>query len=469
MHDQRTPPRPTGAPTRRTLLRAGASAAGAAALGPALSACSPANGTPAGLDFWQWYAPQSGGGYAVSRQNDWFTTLLRDWTAQGGARLDLTYIPVAQYAEGTQLQAAFSADQAPDLFIISPGDFLRYYNGGVLYDLTDALGAQVDDFYSSALSTRTVDGRVYALPMENEPLAMFYDVDAFERAGLSEADIPTTWPDLLAVADRLRTRDRYGLMFETNPNVYQVFCWYPFLWQAGGEVTRGAASAFDSEATVAALRLWQDAVQEGLAPRTTQGGGGGDLVANLASGYVAMQQMVTAGGAFLDEGAPGFRYGMFPLPAPDAGSPALTGMGGWAVCVNRDSPRAREAAEFAVWAVAAGESRDRMVEWAFAAKKTLPARRSVMDAAVAAGLLDGDPLMSFAAFDAVGLPRTDPGSPTTPLGRGEPRFPPEVVKAVMDALQAAMLSGTDPRAAAQRASAQIDSALTGYDGAPMGS
>jgi multiple sugar transport system substrate-binding protein len=39
----------------------------------------------------------------------------------------------------------------------------------------------------------------------------------------------------------------------------------------------------------------------------------------------------------------------------------------------------------------------------------------------------------------------------------------------MDALQAVMLSGTDPRIAAQLADDQINSALTRYDGASMGS
>jgi len=470
MNNSRTPALWRSTPSRRTVLGAGALLAGAAALTPALTGCSSSASAADGpLDFWQWYAPQSGGGYAVGKQNQWFDTLLKEWRKHSGTELDLTYIPVSQYAEGTQLQAAFSADQAPDLFIISPGDFLRYYNGGVLYDLTDELGSHVDDFYASALATRTVDGRVYGLPMENEPQAMFYSKDAFEKAGLSEGDLPTTWDQLLSVAEKLRTRQRYGLLLETNPNVYQVFCWYPFLWQAGGEVVDGTRSAFDSTATVEALRLWQDAVQSGVAPRTTQGGGGGDLVANLAAGYTAMQQMTIPGSAFLDEGAEDFRYGMFPLPARNPGGKPLTCMGGWAVCVNKKSPRAKAAAQFAVWAVAGEESRDRMVDWAFDAKKTLPARRSVMEHAVEQGRLKSDEVMQFAAYDVLGLPKDDPGSPTTPLGRGEPRFPPEVVKAVTDALQAVMLSGTDPRAAAQRAGDQIDSALTGYDGASMGS
>jgi multiple sugar transport system substrate-binding protein len=455
--------------SRRALLRTGALLAGAAALPPALSACAPSAGAGGALDFWQWYAPQSGGGYAVGKQNEWFATLLAQWRAHSGTELDLTYIPVSQYTEGTQLQAAFSAGQAPDLFIISPGDFLRYYNGGVLDDLTDALGPLADDFYTSALATRSVDGRIFALPMENEPLAMFYDVAAFEQAGLAEGDIPRTWDQLLTVAERLRTRQRYGLVLETNPTVYQVFCWYPFLWQAGGEVVEGTRSVFDSPATVRALTLWQEVVDRDLAPRTTQGGGGGDLVSNLAAGYGAMQQMTVPGSMFLDEGAPNFRYGMFPLPAPDPAIPALTCMGGWAICVNKHSPRAKQAAEFAVWAVAGPDSRARMVEWAFDAKKTLPARRSVMEEAVGQGRLRDDAVMRFAAFEALGLPQDAPGSENTPLGRGEPRYPPEVAKAVMDALQAVMLSGTDPRVAAQHAGDQINAALTGYDGAPMGS
>jgi multiple sugar transport system substrate-binding protein len=455
--------------SRRAVLRAGALLAGAAAMGPAASACSRPAGADGTLDFWQWYAPQSGGGYAVGRQNEWFATLLAKWHEHSGNELHLTYIPVSQYTEGTQLQAAFSADQAPDLFIISPGDFLRYYNGGVLYDLTDELGSLADDFYTSALATRTVNGRIYALPMENEPLAMFYDVEAFEQAGLAEGDIPRTWDALLAVAERLRTQQRYGLILETSPTVYQVFCWYPFLWQAGGEVVEGTRSVFDSPATVKALTLWQDAIRLGLAPRTMQGGGGGDLVSNLAAGYGAMQQMTVPGSMFLDEGAPNFRYGMFPLPAPDPATQALTCMGGWAICVNKDSPRAKQAAEFAVWAVAGPDSRDRMVGWAFDAKKTLPARRSVMEEAVGQGRLRDDAVMRFAAYETLGLPVDQPGSENTPLGRGEPRFPPEVAKAVMDALQAVMLSGTDPRIAAQLADDQINSALTRYDGASMGS
>ncbi|PZF86338.1 ABC transporter substrate-binding protein [Jiangella anatolica] len=463
-------------PTRRRFL-SGSLALGAGALagGTLLSACGSGDdgtsGDNATIDFWQWYSPQEGGSYSVAAQSTWFADLADEWNARGGAQVRLTYIPIAEYIEGTQLQSAFSAGEGPDMFVISPGDFLRYYNGDVLYDLTDALGDGAGDFYASAMSSRTVDGRVYGIPMESEPLTMFYSVAAFEEAGLSEGDIPATWDQLLTVAERLTTGNRFGVLFETSPNVYQNFTWYPFLWQGGGDVVddSGLASAFDSPAAAAALQFWQDAIAAGVAPRTMQGGGGGDLVANLASGYAAMAQMVTAGGSFLEAGAPDFEYGMFPLPVPEAVADPVTDMGGWAFCVNKNSANAEAAAEFCAWALSGDESVDRMVSWAFDAKKSLPVRKSVMQKAADDGLFEQDSLMAYAAFEVVGLDPAALDSDDTPYGRGEPRFTPEVVKAVTDAIQAAQLDGVDPAEAAGQAHEQIDAALAGYDGAPLGS
>lgn len=107
----------------------------------------------------------------------------------------------------------------------------------MLADLTPHMDqADIDDYFPDAIKSGTVDGRVYALPMEVEPLAMFYGVDAREKAGLSEGDIPETWDDLLDVGDKLRTPSRAGLVFETNPGYYQNFTWYPWMWQGGGDV-----------------------------------------------------------------------------------------------------------------------------------------------------------------------------------------------------------------------------------------
>jgi multiple sugar transport system substrate-binding protein len=462
--------------SRRNFLSRGAALGGSLFAGATLlGACGSDDGGGGSgdtLEFWQWYSPAKGGDYLVQAQSDWFGNVVEEWNRQPDKpKIKLNFIPISQYITGTQLQAAFSARKGPDIFVISPGDFLRYYNAGILYDMTDALGAGKEDFYASAMATRTVDGRVYGIPMENEPVLMYYGVKAFEDAGLSEGDLPKTWDQLLAVAEKLTTGKQFGVLFETTPNVYQNFTWYPFLWQAGGDVVdqSGKRSAFDSDAAIKALGLWQEATKSKAAPTTVQGGGGGDLVANLASGYSAMAEMVTAGAAFLDSGAKDFEYGVFPLPAPSSGADPITIMGGWAWCVNKNGKNPQAAAEFCSWAVAGDDSVDRMVDWAFNAKRSMPTRKSVMQKAQDDGLFEKDKIMSMGAFEVMGLDPQQLDSDDTPFARGEPRYTPEVVKAVTDAIQAAQLKGESPQSVAERTHEQIDNLLGGYTGAPLGS
>ena len=467
---------PSGALSRRRFLSRGAALGGSLLAGSSLlAACGGGEGSSGAggdsLEFWQWYAPAKGGDYLVQAQSDWFVKTVGEWNKRGQSQVKLNFIPISQYITGTQLQAAFSARKGPDIFVISPGDFLRYYNAGILYDMTDALGAGKQDFYASAMNTRTVDGRVYGIPMENEPVLMYYSVREFEKAGLSESDVPKTWDQLLDVGEKLRSRKQFGVIFETTPNVYQNFTWYPFMWQGGGNVVdeSGTRAAFNSKGTVDALAFWQEAVQRRVAPTTVQGGGGGDLVANLASGYGSMAEMVTAGASFLDSGAKNFEYGVFPLPTPTAEADPITIMGGWAWCVNKNGRNPEAAAEFCSWAISGEESVDRMVDWAFNAKRSLPTRKSVMQKAQEEGLFEKDEIMATGAFEVMGLKPDDLDSDDTPFARGEPRFTPEVVKAVTDAIQAAQLKGEQPAAVAQRTHEQIDSLLSGYQGAPLGS
>src|SRR5258707_6290268 len=118
--------------------------------------------------------------------------MVKIWNDSQDVKVELEYI--TDYMSGTKLPTAFASGQGPDIFLISPGDFLRYYNGGVLQDLSSVLPAESKaDYLPGLLEARSVDGKVYGLPMEIEPLAMYYSEAAFEKACLSESDLPKTW------------------------------------------------------------------------------------------------------------------------------------------------------------------------------------------------------------------------------------------------------------------------------------
>jgi multiple sugar transport system substrate-binding protein len=252
---------------------------------------------------------------------------------------------------------------------------------------------------------------------------------------------------------KLTTSDRYGLLFETAPGYYQNFTWYPFMWQGGGEFQdANGKSAFDSPGVVAALKLWQDSINEGVAPRQVNSGGW-DIVANLGAGYCAIQNMGIWGISAMQNNAPDVPYGIFKLPIPQGGKYVSVG-GGWAFVANAKGKNPDAAGKFIAWALASMEpdSIQREVDWCTVAKSDMPTRTSALEQGADA-FNKGD-LATFAKEILPGV-------------RAEPRLPPEVYKIISDAIQAAQLGGADPQATATAASQQLDAFLASYKGAPM--
>lgn len=448
--------------TRRELLGRGgrlAAVAAAGAAGPTLltSCGGSSGGSDSGpLSFWNFYGPATGSGI-VPEQSDWFVKMVKAWNKSHKPQVKLRYVPAQDYQNGSKLQTAFSAGKGPDIFLLSPGDFLRYYNGGVLEDLTPYMSKEAQkDFFSNVMGTRTVNGKIYGLPMEVEPMAFYYDKKAWEKSGLSEGDIPQTWDDLLSMADKLKAGKRFGIAFETSPGYYQNFTWYPFLWEGGGDaVTKDQkSSAFSSEAAVSALSLWQDTVKSKLAPRKLLGTGCNDAGANLGSGYCAIQNCGIWGIAQLRQ-KKNVDYGVFKLPQPPGGSYS-TVLGGWAFVVNSKGANPEAAAKFVVWALGSmhQDSIDRMVDWCIKAKSDITPRKSALDLATKRGGYESGELKYFK--DEV-----------FPGGRGEPRYPPQVYHSISQAIQACQLSGAGAKAQAKKAASSIDDYLQGYNGAAI--
>jgi multiple sugar transport system substrate-binding protein len=159
--------------------------------------------------------------------------------------------------------------------------------------------------------------------------------------------------------------------------------------------------------------------------------------------------------AALRENAKDFQYGVFPLPVPSNGQ-ARTIFGGWAFVANAKGKSPEEAAKFCVWALGSmqDDSVERVVDWCTKAKSDVSPRKSALEKATTEGGYSSVAMKLF---------KDD----IFPTGRGEPRVPPEVYKAVSDAIQACQLGSADPKQTADEASERIESFLAGYSGAPL--
>ncbi|TDD99985.1 ABC transporter substrate-binding protein [Jiangella asiatica] len=444
---------PGGHPSRRHFLGLSAALTGAVALPSVLSGCGDASASSRPLQFWNFYAPAPNEDPATMARAAWMQDTVDLWNAENDQQIELVYAPVLG---SEKLATAFSAGEGPDIFLISPGDIARYLNGDVLAELTPHMTQEaVDDFFADNLATRMIGDRVYALPMEIEPLALFYSRPAFEQAGLSEGDLPATWEDLLSVSDRLVAAGQGGLVFPTAQDYYQNFVWYPWMWQGGGEVVvdSGARSAFDSAGAVDALRLWKDGVDLGLTPRVPPASN--DIVISFSEGYASIWQSGIWSIQDFERKAPDFDYGVIPLPVPDGGESA-TVLGGWAFAANALGSNPDEAARFCAWALGSMDDDGiaRVANWCIDSKRDISPRRSSLEYGSQAGGYDSEHMRMFR--DEI-----------FPTGRGEPRYPPVIYKAVSDAIQSCQLAGGDPEDQAATAAQAIDAYLTTYEGVDL--
>jgi len=374
-----------------------------------------------------------------------FFEALGEEYAKVNPNVEIVYstIPQDEYM-GPMLTSAFAADEGPDVFVMSPGDFLKYANAGIAMDLnpyfTDAMR---EDFLESSIEACTVDGKLVGIPFEIELLGIYYNIDILADAGVEP---PATWQEFIDATEKLTTDDVAGLVIEPTKSYYQNFTWYPFLWQDGGSVLDESTmtGTFEGPAVENALQLWNDLVKAG-APSSLPIAGTWD-VAMVGEGSAAMQLCGTWAIATFENNYPDTNVGLFPLPIPEGGK-AATDAGGWKMMVNGKSAVAEEAAKFALWAFA--ENVEFPLKWCTEVKFAYSPRQSVVEAGKAIYDLGLRKVFTDEIYASA---------------IGEPRYPAEIVNAVGDALQDVMLNGADPARAAKTANDLINQFLSTYEG-----
>lgn len=99
------------------------------------------------------------------------------------------------------LVTANSGDQVPDVVTLETSHMAQMVDINGLSDLTEKVKPYKDKMNQFKWADATKDGKIYAMPWDSGPVAMFYRKDIFEKAGL-----PT---DPQEVAKKIRTAKDY--------------------------------------------------------------------------------------------------------------------------------------------------------------------------------------------------------------------------------------------------------------------
>lgn len=245
------------------------------------------------------------------------------WAAKSGNTATVT---PAQNGD-QQLGQAFAANKAPDVFYLDAAKLADYASTGALYAYGDkAAGAA--DFYPSLKETFSYKGTFYCAPKDFSTLALVINTDLWAKAGLTPADVPTTWDSLTRVATTLKTKlpDVAPLVVTTGHDRADAF-----ITQAGGRLVApdGTVTA-DSPANVTGLTYVKSLLQGGLLKYNTAVGAdwGGEA---LGKGKTVM----TIEGNWIEgsmkKDYPGVKYTVAPLPAGPGGKGTLTFTNCWGI------------------------------------------------------------------------------------------------------------------------------------------
>jgi multiple sugar transport system substrate-binding protein len=242
------------------------------------------------------------------------TEAANTWAGSTGNKVTVT--PAQDMAQ--QLGQAFAGGNPPDVFYVDAARFADYASVGALEPYADKV-SNVDDFYPSLRQAFTYKGKLYCVPKDFSTIAMEINTDLWTKAGLSTADIPTTWDQLTSVAQKLKaknitpiaigdTRDRVGA----------------FMVESGGWIVNkdGTKATADTPENLQALQYMQSLLKGGLAkyPKQLDAGWAGEAFGKGKAAITFEGNWIKGA---LQTDFPNVKYTVNPMPSGPKGQGTL--------------------------------------------------------------------------------------------------------------------------------------------------
>ena len=202
--------------------------------------------------------------------------------------VNLQYLDWRVFTE--KLIAAHAGGVLPDVYQAGAEYVAPLATKGMALDIDNYVSAwgQKDDFYDSAWSTVSYQGKTYGVPVLSAPQTLMYRKDMLSDSGVTSG--PTSWEDLEQIAMKATKHDGDKFVvsgFNAKP-IWQQYLW--FLFQNGGDVfTQDGKVVVNSPEAVEALdyfsRLFN---QDKVASKSTIAAPTANVGA-MAANLVAMQ------------------------------------------------------------------------------------------------------------------------------------------------------------------------------------
>ncbi|MBO3751242.1 extracellular solute-binding protein [Streptosporangiaceae bacterium NEAU-GS5] len=311
----------------------GLAALAALALTGGLVACSSSSG---GSDNPGGASQAAGGGtYTIwdpypqhDASSDW-VKLLGTCGTKAGVKVERTAYDTTDLTNKTLLAA--QQGNPPDVLIVDNPVVSTLAEAGVL-TTTEENKLDTSAIAPNLLAAGQSAGKTYGVPIGANTLALYYNKDVLEKAGVEVSSVKD-WASLTSALAKVKAAGKKGITFSAIGTEEGSFQFLPWFWGSGAQLTK-----LDSAEGASALDLWTDWLKKGYAPNS--------VINNTQT--TSWQEFASGDYAFAENGTwqlanakkTGFGYGIIPIPAKAGGTaPAPTGGEFVAIPVQSDTKR----------------------------------------------------------------------------------------------------------------------------------
>lgn len=136
--------------------------------------------------------------FSEESARDWIAKITQQYTAESGVKVEVQAVGYDDYQ--TLLKAKISSGDAPDFFDLVPSDLPMFTQNNYIADLGECeFWGNLND---GTKENTAVDGINYYLPFEAGASAAFYNIEVFEKLGITE--MPQTYDEFMALLQKIK-------------------------------------------------------------------------------------------------------------------------------------------------------------------------------------------------------------------------------------------------------------------------
>ncbi|MFD6971401.1 ABC transporter substrate-binding protein [Streptomyces sp. NPDC059979] len=260
----------------------------------------------------------------------WDAKALATCSAELGVKIEQQSVPASQLK--TKALRMASSKSLPDVLQLDASEVPQFASAGGLIPLKEA-GVSSEGVPPSIVGFGSFDGTWYGAARTVNTLALFYDKDVLDKAGVA---VPTTWAELRETAKKLTEGKRYGLALSAGGAEDGVFQFLPFMWSNGGDESDLATAE-----VAGALDYWKGLLADGSLSKSTVNWTQADVNDQFMAGNAAMM----INGPWQLENLnkdKDLHYGIATIPVPQAGMDSVAPLGGAVLTVANTGDTARQ-------------------------------------------------------------------------------------------------------------------------------